>query len=117
METNAHIGLGYDKWMHFNFATVLIGTAFIASMVLLFNKSDRMFPTIATIASGIELLLVLGVMSLSLAKYRVDVILPGLLVLCGAVCWSRSGEKGNITSATALTLVGLIQLLLALRVF
>ena len=102
--------------MHFNFGTALIGTALAAAIYRLLNKSDRMFPTIAVIASGIELLLVLGVMSLSLTKFRVDVILPALLVLSGAICWSRSSEKGSITAATGLTLTGAIQLFLALHI-
>lgn len=103
--------------MHFNFGTVLVGTALAAAIYLLLNKSERMFPTIAVIASGVELLLVMGLMSLSLAKFRIDVILPALLVVSGAVCWSRSSEKGSITAATGLTLIGAIQLLLALRIF
>jgi hypothetical protein len=101
--------------MHFNLGTVLIGTALAAAIYLLLNRSDRMFPTIAVIAAGIELLLVMGVMSLSLAKFRVDVILPGLLVVSGVMCWSRSTEKGSITAATIVTLMGGIQLALALH--
>ena len=103
--------------MHFNFGTVLVGTALAAAIYLLLMKSERMFPTIAVIASGVELLLAMGLMSLSLAKFRIDVILPALLVVSGAVCWSRSSEKGSITAATGLTLIGAIQLLLALRIF
>ena len=102
--------------MHFNLGTALIGTALAAAIYLLLNKSDRMFPTIAVIAAGIELLLVMGVMSLSLNKFRIDVILPGLLAVSGVLCWLRSSEKGTITAATALALIGAMQLLLALHV-
>jgi hypothetical protein len=38
--------------MHFNFATVLILATFVSSIYLLLNKSDRMFPMLATIAAG-----------------------------------------------------------------
>ena len=103
--------------MHFNFGTVLIATAFAASLYLLLNNSERMFPTIAVIVSGIQLLLVMGVMSLSLAKYRIDVILPGVLLVCGAFCWSKSQAKGATTGGTIVTLIAAIQLLLALRLF
>jgi len=102
--------------MHFNLPTILTGAALAAAIYLLLNKSDRMFPTIAVIASGIEVLLVMGLMSLSLAKFRIDVILPVLLVISGAVCWLRSSEKSSTTAATGLTLIGAIQLLLALHV-
>jgi len=44
------------------------------------------------------------------------VILPAVLVVTGGVCWSRSTAKSAITASTVIALVGLIQLLLALRV-
>ena len=53
--------------MSFNLGTVLIGTAFVASVYLLLTRSDRVFPLIAVIAAGVELLLVAHVMSLSIS--------------------------------------------------
>jgi uncharacterized membrane protein YqgA involved in biofilm formation len=103
--------------MHLNFETALIGTAFAAALYLLFNKNDRLFPMIAVIASGIELLLAMGLMSLSLTKFRIDVILPALLAISGLVCWSRASEKGSVTAATGISLLGALQLVLALRLF
>jgi hypothetical protein len=103
--------------MSFNLGTVLIGTAFIASVYLLLSRSDRVFPLIAVIAAGVELLLVAHVMSLSISKLRIDVALPALLVVAGGVCWGRASEKGAVSAATAVTLVGAIQLLLALKMF
>jgi hypothetical protein len=102
--------------MDFNFATVLIIVTFVSSLYLLTQNSDRMWPTLATIASGVELLLSMGIMSLSLARFRVDVILPALLVVAGVICWMKVSTKGTITAATTITLVGAIQLLLALRI-
>lgn len=102
--------------MHFNLTTVVIAMALAASVYLLLNKSDRMFPTIAVVISGIWLMLVLGVMSLSLAKLKIDVILPAVLVVSGAICWARSAEKGTVTASSVLTLIGAIQLLSALRI-
>lgn len=102
--------------MHFNIATVLIITTFASSIYLLLNKSDRMFPTLATIASGVELLLAMGLMSLSLAKFRIDVILPAILVVAGVMCWSKESTKGTITASTVITLLGAISLLGALRI-
>lgn len=103
--------------MHFTNATVLIIVVALASLYLLFNNSERMFPTIAVIASGIELLLAFGLMSLSVAKFRIDVILPALLLICGVFCWSKSQEKSSITAASVVTLIAIIQLLNALKLF
>jgi uncharacterized membrane protein YqgA involved in biofilm formation len=101
--------------MHFNIGTVAIGTALAAALYLFLNKNDRMFPTIAVIAAGIELLLAMGLMSLSLNSFRIDVILPALLVVSGAICWARSSEKGSITAATVLTMISGVQLAVALH--
>jgi hypothetical protein len=103
--------------MHFNLATVLIITTFCCSIYLLLNKSDRMFPTRAVIASGVELLLAFGVMSLTLAKFRIDVILPGVLLVAGALCWSKASSKSTITAATVVSLVAIIQLAGAIHLF
>lgn len=103
--------------MHIDFGTALILATLCAALVLVFHRSDRMFPTIAVIAAGIQTLMAFGVLTLALAKFRVDVILPALLVISGGVCWSKSATKTAITAATIVTLVGAMQLLLALRLF
>lgn len=101
--------------MHFDFPTVLILTTLLAAIVLLVQKSDRMFPTVAVIAAGIQALMMFGILTLTLTKFRVDVILPALLVVAGAVCWSKTSTKGGITAATVVAFSGAIQLLLVLR--
>ena len=103
--------------MNFNFGTILILATVLASIYLLLQKSDRMWPTVATIASAVQLLLAMGLMTLGLAKFRIDVILPALLTLAGGICWGKSSTKGTITAATVVTLIGSIELLLALRLF
>jgi hypothetical protein len=102
--------------MSFSIETVLIIATLVSAIYLLLQKTDRMFPTIAVLAAGIQLLMSWGLMSLTLAKYRIDVILPALLVLSGAICWGKSSTKGTITAATLVTLIGTLQLLAALRI-
>lgn len=101
--------------MDIKFGTVLILTTLLASLVLAGQKSDRVFPTIAVIASGLQALMAFGILTLTLAKFRVDVILPALLVIAGIVCWSRSSTKTAITAGTLVTMIGAIELTLALR--
>ena len=102
--------------MNFNMATLLIGLTFAASIYLMLNKSDRLWPIVAVIASGVQLLLAMGLMSLSLAKFRIDVILPALLVVAGVICWSKVSTKGTITAATIVSLIAAVELLGALRI-
>jgi hypothetical protein len=102
--------------MSFNLDTVLIIATLVSAIYLLLQKTDRMFPTVAVIAAGVQLLLSWGIMSLSLARFRIDVILPAVLVVSGAVCWGKCSTKGTITAATLVTVIGAIQLLAALRI-
>lgn len=101
--------------MHFDLGTVLAITALLASFALM--KTDRLFALLALAAAALQTLMALGVMTLTLAKFRIDVILPALLVVSGAVCWSKVATKSAVTAATIVTLLGSLELLLALRVF
>jgi len=102
--------------MHFNVDTVMLGLVFASSIYLLLQLSDRLWPILAVIASGVLFLLAMDLMSLSLAKFRIDVILPALLVLSGGMCWMNVSSKGTITAATIVTLIGLFMLLAALHI-
>jgi hypothetical protein len=113
---HAYIRPRYDRRMSFNMPTILVVTTFCAALYLLTNKSDRMWPTLAVIASGLQLLMLLGLMSLTLAKFRIDVILPALLVLAGVICWMKVSTKGTITAATLIMLIAAMELLGALRI-
>ena len=101
--------------MHANFSTALIIAALAGSIILVLNRGDRLFPVIALVTAGLEALIVFGIIQLSISTFRIDIILPALLTLSGAICWSKSSEKTTITSATIVTLVGLVQLLIAIR--
>ncbi|HEY1557122.1 MAG TPA: hypothetical protein VGF94_19940 [Kofleriaceae bacterium] len=102
--------------MHVSFGHALVGSALVASIVLLLHREDRLFPALALVASGLEALMVFHVIELSSGKLRIDAILPALLMIAGAVCWARDDTKPSITAATVATLVGALQLLLAFSV-
>jgi hypothetical protein len=102
--------------MHFNMPTILIIMTLCAAVYLLLNRSDRMWPTVAVIAAGIQTLLAMGLMSLSLAKFRIDVILPAVLVVCGVICWLKDSTKGTITAATLITVIAGLELVAALHI-
>ena len=95
--------------------TALIVVAF-ASSIMLLMQSERTVSLVAVFASGIETLLAFGVMSLSLARFRVDVVLPALLAIAGVVAWARASSKHVITAAALVACVGTLQLLQALRI-
>ena len=101
--------------MHIDFGTGLIVSALLAAIVLVIKPGDRLFPAIALVTAAVAALIDFRIIQLSSAKFRIDVILPAILTLTGAVCWSRSQAKSAITAATVITLVGLIMLTTALR--
>jgi len=103
--------------MTIDFATALVVGALIASVMLALQGGQRLVPVIALVTCAIEALIVFRVIQLSSAKVRIDVILPAILVVTGGICWSRSSAKPGITASTVIALVGLVQLLLAIRVF
>jgi hypothetical protein len=102
--------------MHFGFAHTLVVAALVSSIWLLWQGGDRLFPTLAAVAAGLEALIVFNIINLSSGQFRIDVILPALLLVAGGITWTKISTKGGITAATVATLVGAIQLLLALRV-
>jgi len=101
--------------MHVHTGTALIVVALVSAIVLLLDQNERTISVIAVIAAGVEALLAFGLMSLSLAKFRIDVILPAMLVVTGVITWARSSTKHAITGASLLTVVGALQLGAALH--
>jgi hypothetical protein len=103
--------------MHIELGTVLILSALISALVLALNRGDRIFPIVALIATGLQAAIHFGILSLSVAKFRIDVILPALLVIAGGVCWARASRKPTVTAATVLFAIGALELGVALRLF
>ena len=101
--------------MHFSLAHALVITAFVGSLYLVFNRGDRLFPVIAAIASGLMVAITWNVISISSAKFRIDVILPAVLCVSAAICWGRMSAKAEVTAATAATLAGAVILAGALH--
>lgn len=101
--------------VHMNVATALVLVGLVSSIVLLLQKEERTIPIVAVLASGIEALLAFGLMSLSLAKFRVDVVLPAVLAVAGVIAWTRASTKHTITASALIAAVGAVQLLGALR--
>ena len=96
--------------MHFNYANSLVVAALVASIFLVLNFGDRLFPLIALVATGLEALQAFHLVTIG-AAIRLEVILPAAMLIAGAICWSRSSDKTNTTSSTILTIVGTVQLL------
>jgi len=103
--------------MSIDFATALVVCALLASIALVVGGGNRLIPAIALIVCAIEALIAFRAIQISSSKIRIDAILPAVLAVTGAVCWSRAAAKTAVSAATVITIVGVIQLLLAIHVF
>ena len=97
--------------MHFSFPHLLVVSAVVGSVILVLHRGDRLLPVVALVASGMEALIQFGVLTLSLARFRIDVILPAVLAVAGGICWAKSETKPTITASVVVLFVAAIQLL------
>jgi hypothetical protein len=102
--------------MTLDFHTALAVCALIAAVILVLQGGERLIPLIALVACALEALAAFHVLQLSSPRVRIDMILPAVLAITGAIAWARSPGKPAITASTVIALVGVVQLLHALRV-
>jgi hypothetical protein len=102
--------------MHVATHTALVVTALIGALVLVLPKGDRLYPAIAFLGAAIEALIVFKILSISVTKLRIDLLLGGMVAVGGALSWSRAGAKTHVTAAAVVTFIGLLQLLSSLDV-
>jgi hypothetical protein len=94
--------------------TIVILVALAASLLLLLRARARLWPAIATAASGLEAAFALGLVNFSLKGVPLGLILAAMLTGTGVMIWLRASDKSQITAATVIALVGAVQLLTAL---
>ena len=100
--------------MHFNMANMMILAALLAALVLVFRAGERVPAIIALVVSGLEALLAFRLLTIN-GPSSLWLILTAVLTGAGVWAWSRAGSKPAVTAATVVTLIGLIQFLVALR--
>jgi hypothetical protein len=97
--------------MHFSFPHLLVMSAVVGSVILVLHRGDRLLPVVAVVSSGLMALIQFGVVSFSVARYRIDVILPAIFGVAGAICWARSETKPTITASVVVLFAAAIQVL------
>lgn len=104
--------------MHLSYSTLPIAAAAAASLYLLLQSGDgRKYATVAFIVAAFQLLLAFRIITFSIVSFRLDVIFGAVLAITGGLCWGKCSSKGGVTAATIVMLVGVMQLLVALRLF
>jgi len=94
---------------------VMPALAVACSILLLLQHRARLFPVIALVASGLELLMSLGILHLSLGSIPLLLILGATLIVGGAGVYVKASGKLVISAATIVALIGLLQVASALH--
>ena len=94
-----------------NIGTLLVLTAVVGSVVLVAQSTSRLFPLIALVASGLEALLAFKIVSFSVSGINVLFILALALLVGGGASWMHATAKPSVTAATAVAMVGAVQVL------
>lgn len=100
--------------MHFNMVNLMVLAALAASLLLLFRSAERVPAVIAVIASGIQALIALRLVTFH-GPPHLGTLLAAALAGAGAWAWSRAGSRPAVTAATVVAFIGVVQLLVALR--
>ncbi len=88
---------------------LLIVVAAVAALVLLFRAKSRLFPVVAVVASGLQALAVFDILRVESGVVSLPLVFGVAIAVAGAVLWTESKERIQVTAATLLLLVGLIQ--------
>lgn len=97
-------------------ATTLAVVALVASIALL-AMPRRMYPTLAVLASALEVAMAFGVASLEVQGVSMRLLLGAILVVAGAITWVNSAAKPMVTASTVVIFVGTVQVLGAVGLF
>lgn len=96
------------------FATALAIAALISAILLLGSRT-RVLAIIAACISGLEVAIAFGVVTFGINGFSVPLALGAGLAVVGALMWSRNEGKTQVSAATVLAVVGLIQALSAMK--
>ena len=91
------------------------GLAVACSIVLLLQHRARLFPVVALLASGLELLMSLGILHLSFGSFPLLLVLGAALAVGGIGVYLKASAKPVVSAATIVALIGLMQLASALH--
>ena len=89
--------------------------AVVCAIFLVAKLPARLFPVIALVGSALELLRALAILNLKVPVIGAALLFALLIVVGGAGSWAKAGSKPAVTAATAVVVIGLVQLLPLIR--
>jgi choline-glycine betaine transporter len=85
--------------------------ALAASIYLLIRLSARLFPIIALVASGLEVLRSMAMLNVKVPVIGAATLLTVAMVVGGAGSWLKTSSKLPVTAAALVAFVGVMRLL------
>jgi hypothetical protein len=95
--------------------TLLTCIALLGSVVMLVQHRPVGFPVVAVVASALEALMAFGLVHMQVARVPLGLVLGAALVVAGVAVYIRAGGKSVVSAATAVVMVGAIQVYMALK--
>ena len=96
---------------------LLAVAALVCAILLVVQLKLRLWPAVAAVVSGLEVLLAFGIVRLSVAGFPLGTILGIALAVAGVLVWLRVHGKTHVSAATVIALVGAFQTLSAVMRF
>ena len=98
-----------------NLSFVFAIAALVCSVLLLVQMKNRIWAIAAAAIAGLELLIALNVVHLSVAGIPLALVLGVALAIAGVVVWMQVQGKTHVSAATIIALVGAVQTLSQFR--
>lgn len=98
-----------------NQAFLLSAVALAAAVIVLMNQMKDPFRIAAVAVAGVEVLVALGIIKLSIAGLSLGLVLGGALCGLGVFLWLRNSAKLAVSGCAIMALIGALQVLGALR--
>jgi hypothetical protein len=83
--------------------------ALAASIYLLLGSPARPWAVVAAIASGMQVAIAFGWVSLRIANIPLHLVISLAIAVCGAVLFARVNAKGQVAAATVVIFVGIVR--------
>jgi hypothetical protein len=83
--------------------------ALAASIYLLLGSPARHWAVGAAIASGVQVAMAFGWVSLRIANIPLHLLITIVIAVCGAVLFARVNAKGQVAAATVIIFVGVVR--------
>lgn len=86
------------------------------SLLVLGDEKGRVWAIIGAVSGGIEAAVALKLLTITLRGFSLNLVLGSVAAVCGIVMLMKVDTKLRIISATVVTMIGVLQVLVSARI-